>query len=86
MLLLLTMGIFIDLLLLAILESKKPKDAGPRKTLESSGREIVGFSVLLAVHFRENSREAKLLEDIETPEFSPASKSYLSISLPDIEF
>jgi hypothetical protein len=85
-LLLLTMGIFIVLLLPAILERKKPKDTGPRKILEPSGREIVGFSVLLTVYFRENPREAKLLEDIETPEFSPASKSLPSISLPDIEF
>jgi hypothetical protein len=86
-LLLLTAAIFfIALLLPAILELKKPKDAGPRKILESDGKEIVGFSVLLAVYFRENSREAKLLEDIEAPEFSLPSRGFLSIPLPDIEF
>jgi hypothetical protein len=86
-LLLLTAVIFfIALFFPAILELKKPKDAGPRKILESDGKEIVGFSVLLAVYFRENSREARLLEDIEAPEFSPPSGGFLSIPLPDIEF
>ena len=86
-LLLLTATIFfIALLFPAILELKKPKDAGPRKILESDGKEIVGFSVLLAVYFRENSREARLLEDIEAPEFSPPNRGFLSIPLPDIEF
>lgn len=81
------MGIFfIFLLLPAILERKKPKDNEPREILEPSGREIVGFSVLLTVYFRENPRAVKLLEDIEAPEFSPVWKSFLSISLPDIEF
>lgn len=70
----------------AILELKKPKDAGPRRILESDGKEIVGFSVLLTVYFRENSRKARLLEDIEAPEVSPLSRGFLSIPLPDIEF
>jgi len=86
-LLLLTVVIFLVALFFpAILELRKPKDAGPRKVFESDGKEIVGFSVLLAVYFRENSREAKLLEDIETPEYSPPNRGFLSISLPDIEF
>jgi hypothetical protein len=86
-LLLLTAAIFlIALFFPAILELKKPKDAGPRKILESDGKEIVGFSVLLAVYFRENSREGRLLEDIEAPELSPPSRGFFSIPLPDIEF
>ncbi|HVP41194.1 MAG TPA: hypothetical protein VMS95_04510 [Candidatus Krumholzibacteriaceae bacterium] len=86
-LLLLTAAIFfIALLFPAILELKKPKDAGPRKILESNGREIVGFSVLLAVYFQEKSSKARLLEDIEAPEFNPPSRGFLSIPLPDIEF
>jgi hypothetical protein len=86
-LLLLTAAIFFIVLFFPIiLELKKPKDAGPRKSPESDGKEIVGLSVLLAVHFRENSHETKLLEDIEAPEFSPPSMGFLSIPLPDIEF
>lgn len=69
----------------AVLELRKPKDAGPRRILESDGREIVGFSVLMTVYFRENSLESRLLEDIEAPEFSPPSGGFFSISLPDIE-
>jgi hypothetical protein len=85
-LLLLTAAIFfIALLFPAILELKKPKDSGPRKILESNGREIVGFSVLLAIYFQEKSSKARLLEDIEAPESSPPSRGFLSISLPDIE-
>jgi len=76
----------IALFLPTILELKRPKDAGPRKVFEADGKEIVGFSVLLAVYFRENSQSAKLLEDIEAPEYIPPSKSFLSIALPDIEF
>jgi hypothetical protein len=87
MLFLLTASIFFIILFFpVILELKKPKDAGPRKILESDGKEIVGYSVLLAVYFRENSREVRWLEDIEAPEFSPPSRSFLSIPLPDIEF
>jgi hypothetical protein len=86
-LLLLTAVVFlIALFFPVVLELKKPKDAGPRKILESGDKEIVGFSVLLAVYFRENSREGRLLEDIEAPEFSPPSRSFFSVSLPDIEF
>jgi hypothetical protein len=86
-LLLLTAGIFLIILLFpAILELKKPKDAGPRRILESDGKEIVGFTVLLAVYFRDSSRGNRSLEDIEAPEFGPPSRGFLSIPLPDIEF
>jgi len=83
---LLTASLFFIILFSVIRELKKPKDAGPRKILESDGKEIVGFSVLLAVYFRENSHEAKVLEDIETPELTLPNRSFLSIPLPDIEF
>lgn len=86
LLLLIAAILFIALFFPAILELRKPKDAGPRKILESDGREIMGFSVLLAIYFRENSHGAKLLEDIEAPEFSPPTGDFVSISLPDIEF
>jgi len=76
---------FIALFFPAILELKKPKDAGPRKILESDGKEIVGFSVILAVYFRENSHEARSLEDIEAPEFGPPSRGFPSIPLSNIE-
>jgi hypothetical protein len=86
-LLLVTAAIFlIGLFFPAILELKKPKDAGPRKILESDGKEIVGFSFLMAVYFRESSQEGRLLEDIEASEFSPPSRGFFSIPLPDIEF
>lgn len=86
-LLLVTASIVLLLLFFpALLELKKPKDAGPRRILGSDGREIIEFSVLMAVYFRENSHEAKLLEDIEPPEFSPSPSGFLSMSLPDIEF
>jgi len=85
-LLLLTAVILLVVLLFpTIFELKRPKDAGPRKILESDGKEIVGSNVILAVYFRENSREAKLLEDIEAPEFSPPSRGFLSIPLSNVE-
>lgn len=58
----------------------------PRKIFGSDGKEIIGFNVLLTVYFKENSCEAKLLEDIEAPEVSPPNIGFLSIPLPDIEF
>ncbi len=86
-LLLITAAIVLIVILFpALLELRKPKDAGPRRILGSDGREIIEFSVLMSVYFRENSHEARLLEDIETPEFSPSPGSFLSMSLPDIEF
>jgi hypothetical protein len=85
--LLLTAAIsFIAIFFPAILELKKPKDAGPRRIFESDGKEIVGFSFLFAVYFRENSRSALALDDIESQEFEAPHKGFLSISLPDIEF
>jgi hypothetical protein len=66
---------------------KKPKDAGPRRIFEADGKEIVGFSLLFAVYFRENSRGASsFLEDIEPQEYDLPSRGFLSIPLPDIEF
>jgi hypothetical protein len=87
-LLVLTAAIFfLALFFPAILELKKPKDAGPRKILEADGKEIVGFSFLFAVYFREKSRGVpSFLEDIEPQEFEPPRKGFLSIPLPDIEF
>jgi len=38
------------------------------------------------VYFRENSRSALALDDIEPQEFEVPRKSFLSIPLPDIEF
>ena len=78
---------FLALFLPTILELKKPKDAGPRVIFETDDKEIVGFSLLLAVHFRENSRSAPLFwEDIEPQEFETPGKGFLSIPLPDMEF
>ena len=78
---------FLMLFLPVILELKKPKDAGPRRIFETDGKEIVGFSLLLAVYFRENSREAPLLlEDIEPRELDSPRRSFFSLPIPDIEF
>jgi hypothetical protein len=77
---------FIGLFFYAVLVLKKPKAAGRRKNFESSSKEIVGLSILLAVNSKENPVKAKLLEDIEAPEFSPPSKGSLCIPLSDIEF
>lgn len=87
-LLAITAAIFLLALFLpAVLELKRPKDAGPRKILEADGKEIVGFNLLLAIYFRENSRGVPLfLEDIEPQEFEAPGKSFLSLLLPDIEF
>ena len=87
-LLVLTAAIFfLGLFLPAVLEIRKPKDAGPRKILEADGKEIVGFSLLFAVYLREKSRGTlSFLEDIEQHEFEPPRKGFLSIPLPDMEF
>jgi hypothetical protein len=78
---------FIMFFLPALLELKKPRDAGPRSIFETDGKEIVGFSLLLAVYFRENSRKAPLfLEDIEPRELDSQRRSFFSLPLPDIEF
>jgi len=78
---------FVALFLPTILELKRPKDSGPRRILETDGKEIVGFSILLAVYFREDSRGlSSLLEDIEPQEFEMPRKSLFSIPLPDMEF
>jgi hypothetical protein len=78
---------FLVLFFPAILELKKPKDAGPRRILEADGKEILGFSFLFAVYFREKSRCVPLsLEDIESQEFETPRKGFLSIPLPDMEF
>jgi hypothetical protein len=78
---------FIVLLLPALLELKKPKDAGPRRIFETDGKEVVGLSVLFAVYFREGSRGgSSILEDIEPQEFEAPSKGIFSIPLLDIEF
>ena len=76
----------VALFLPAILELKRPKDAGPRRIFEADGKEIVGFNILLAVYFREDSRKTPLLEDIEPREFEAPSRGFFSISLPDMEF
>jgi len=86
MLLLIAIIFFIVLFLPSILELRKTKDAEPRKILESDGKEIIGFSVVLNVYFRENPREVRLLEDIEAPDVSILNRGFLSIPLPDIEF
>jgi hypothetical protein len=87
-LLAITAAIFLLALFLpAILELKRPKDAGPRRIFEADGKEIVGFNLLLAVYFRKNSRGVRLfLEDIEPQEFEVPEKGFLSLLLPDIEF
>lgn len=87
-LLVLTVAIFfLALFFPAILELKKPKGARPRKIPEVDGKEIVGFSFLLAVYFREKSLGIPLfLEDIEPKEFEAPRKGFLSIPLSDIEF
>ena len=86
MLLLIAVILLISLFFHTISELKKPKYAEPRKILESDGKEIVGLSALLEVYLQENSLKAKLLEDIEAPEFGPPSRGFVSIPLPDIEF
>ena len=53
---------------------------------EQAGKEIVGFNVVLTIYVRENSREARPLEDIEASDSYPSSRRLLSIPLPDIEF
>jgi len=78
---------FIVLLLPAILELRKPKDAGPRKILETDGKEVVGFDILFAVYFREKSGSLSgLLEDIEPQEFELPARGGFSLALSDIEF
>lgn len=87
-LLVLTAAIFLlALFFSAILEMNKPKDAGPRKILETDGKEIAGISLFLAVYFREKSWGIpSFLEDIEQQEFETPHKGFLSIPLSDIEF
>ena len=78
---------FIVLFLPALLEMKKPKDAGPRRIFEADGKEIVGFNILLTFYFREKSRETPLLlDDIEPKEFDVPRRIFFSLPLPDIEF
>jgi len=78
---------FIALSFPTVLEVRKPKDAGPRRILESDGKEIVCLGLLSAIFSRENSRSAHLLlEDIEPQEIESAGKSSFFLSLPDVEF
>lgn len=79
--------LFLALLLPSILELKKPKDAGPRRILESDGKEIIDFSLLSAIFSSEKPRGAPpFLEDIEPQEFESTGESSFFLSLPDIEF
>jgi len=78
---------FLALFLPAILELKKPKDAGPRKVFETDGKEVAGFDILFAVYFREKTGGLSgLLEDIEPQEFGSPAQSVFSLALPDMEF
>ncbi|MBX5326997.1 MAG: hypothetical protein ACQXXH_06825 [Candidatus Bathyarchaeia archaeon] len=79
--------LFIVLFLPAILELRKPKDAGPRRIFEADGKEVVGFDILFAVYFREKTNSLfGFLEDIEPQEpVFPVQNSF-SLALPDIEF
>jgi hypothetical protein len=67
-----------------ILELKRPRDAGPRRIIDSDGQEIIGFGVFSAIFSNSNSRGV-LLDDIEPQEFEPTARGSFSLSLPDIE-
>ena len=79
--------LFIVFFLPAILELRKPKDAGPRRIFEADGKEVIGFDILFAVYFREKtSNPFGFLEDIESPETVFPVQNSFSLALPDMEF
>jgi hypothetical protein len=68
-----------------ILEWKRPRDAGPRRIIDSDGKEIIGFGAFSAIFSRDNSRGV-IVDDIELQEFEPTASGSFLLSLPDIEF
>jgi len=86
MLIIIAATFFVVLLLPALLELRRPKDAGPRRIFESGGKEIVGYSVFFAVYSKDKWHGLTGLDDIESPVFEPPIGNLFSLPLPDMEF
>ncbi|HML02138.1 MAG TPA: hypothetical protein VK487_02065 [Candidatus Bathyarchaeia archaeon] len=83
----LVVALFFGFLLPTALELRKPRDAGPRRIVESDGQEMIGFCLLSAIFPSHDSKgKPPFLEDIEPQEFEPAAKGSSFLSLPNVEF